>query len=88
MLFAYLGPDTVLPLTSAVAAVLGVVLMFGRQVNRIVLLAVRRLGRLVGLLPPAAAHQRVRTDPAHPQVIRPAAARRRRTTADARRTES
>ena len=87
MLFAYLGPDTVLPLTSAVAAVLGVVLMFGRQVNRIVVLAVRRLGRLVGLLPPATAPHGVRTDPAHAQATGPAAARRRRTTAGAGRTE-
>ena len=32
MLFAYLGPDTVLPMTSMVAAAVGFLLMFGRQV--------------------------------------------------------
>ncbi len=32
LLFAYVGPETYLPLSSALAAVVGVVLMFGRVV--------------------------------------------------------
>lgn len=47
MLLAYFGPETVLPLTSILAAVGGFVLMFGRQVARIGSLALRRLGRLL-----------------------------------------
>ena len=43
MLLAYVGPETVLPLTSTLAAVLGVVLMFGRQAGRLVLGACRRV---------------------------------------------
>lgn len=34
MLFAYIGPETLLPLTSIVAAGAGFVMMFGRQVGR------------------------------------------------------
>ena len=90
MVFAYLGPDTVLPLTSAVAAVVGVVLMFGRHVSRVVFLAFRRLGRSAGLLPRAVNPEGIRTDPAHAQAIHPsaAAARSRRTTAGTHRTEA
>ena len=36
MVFAYLAPDTFLPLTSVVAAVVGVVLTFGRASVRMV----------------------------------------------------
>lgn len=32
MLFAYLGPDTFLPLTSVIAAVVGGLLMFGKAI--------------------------------------------------------
>ena len=32
MLFAYLGPETMMPVASIVAAVVGVVMMFGRNV--------------------------------------------------------
>jgi hypothetical protein len=32
MLFAYFGPDTMMPVTSVVAATIGVVLMFGRNI--------------------------------------------------------
>ena len=32
MLFAYVGPETMLPVASAVAAAAGVLLMFGRSV--------------------------------------------------------
>lgn len=35
MIFAYFGPETVLPLTSTLAAVAGVALMFGRQTFRV-----------------------------------------------------
>jgi hypothetical protein len=31
LLFAYIGPDTLLPMTSVVATAVGVVLMFGRN---------------------------------------------------------
>jgi hypothetical protein len=34
-LFAYVGPDTILPVTSALAAAGGVFLMFGRQIRRL-----------------------------------------------------
>lgn len=33
MLLAYIGPETVLPLTSALAAAGGVLLMFGRRIR-------------------------------------------------------
>jgi hypothetical protein len=32
MLFAYLGPETMMPVASVIAAVAGVVMMFGRTV--------------------------------------------------------
>jgi hypothetical protein len=32
MLFAYLGPETMMPVASIVAAVAGVVMMFGRSI--------------------------------------------------------
>jgi hypothetical protein len=32
MLFAYLGPETMMPVASIVAAVAGVVMMFGRTI--------------------------------------------------------
>lgn len=35
MLFAYLGPDTLLPLTSIIAAVAGGIMMFGRGIVRV-----------------------------------------------------
>ena len=43
MLFAYIGPDTMLPLASVFAGVVGVVLMFGRQLK----LGVRNLVRRI-----------------------------------------
>ncbi|WZO97119.1 hypothetical protein EP7_004141 [Isosphaeraceae bacterium EP7] len=33
MIFAYFGPETTLPLTSALAAIFGFVLMFGQRVR-------------------------------------------------------
>jgi hypothetical protein len=32
MLFAYIGPDTMMPVASIVAATVGVVMMFGRNI--------------------------------------------------------
>jgi nitrate reductase gamma subunit len=32
MLFAYIGPETMMPVASALAAVAGVVMMFGRSI--------------------------------------------------------
>jgi hypothetical protein len=46
MLFAYIGPETMMPLASGVAAVVGVFLMFGRSVT----LFFRTLARKVGAL--------------------------------------
>ena len=45
MLLAYLGPDTVLPLTSTLAAVAGFGLMFGRQLSRFLLMIVSTAAR-------------------------------------------
>jgi hypothetical protein len=46
MLFAYLGPDTLLPLTSIIAAVAGGIMMFGRGIVRVCRdAAARLLGR-------------------------------------------
>ena len=46
MLFAYLGPDTMLPLYSIVGAVIGVVLMFWRKLLMIGRDLVRRVKAL------------------------------------------
>jgi uncharacterized membrane protein len=43
MLFAYLGPETVLPLTSVVAAIVGIVLMLGRQIRSVAAYLLRRV---------------------------------------------
>ncbi len=48
MLFAYFGPDTLLPITSTVAAVVGFLLMFGRQVVLLIKNAPRRAWRGAG----------------------------------------
>lgn len=88
MLFAYLGPDTVLPLTSAVAAVLGVVLMFGHQVGRISLLVCRRVRRIVDLRRPSERAPGIRRDVAHLRASRPGAARRRVSSGVAERTDA
>lgn len=45
MLFAYIGPDTMLPLASVVAGIVGVALMFGRQVKLAARNLVRRITR-------------------------------------------
>jgi hypothetical protein len=43
MLFAYLGPDTFLPLTSIAAAIIGTMLMFGRTLRVAVVSVLRRI---------------------------------------------
>jgi hypothetical protein len=57
--FAYLGPDTLLPLTSGLAAVVGALLMFGRSARR---LAVRWSRALVRQAPGAPGMRRVGPD--------------------------
>jgi hypothetical protein len=46
MLFAYVGPETMMPLASFVAAIVGVFLMFGRSL----MLAARNLARKIRAL--------------------------------------
>jgi hypothetical protein len=46
MLFAYVGPETMLPLASVLAATVGVLLMFGRALK----LAGRNIARRFALL--------------------------------------
>jgi hypothetical protein len=53
MLFAYLGPDTLLPLTSVIAAVAGGFLMFGRGVIGVIRSAWSRLAGRGGPSPAA-----------------------------------
>jgi hypothetical protein len=43
MIFAYFGPETVLPLTSMVAAAIGFLMMFGRHLVRLSKLAIGRV---------------------------------------------
>ena len=45
MLFAYFGPETVLPATSALAAAVGFLLMFGKQAGRLAVAFASRLLR-------------------------------------------
>jgi hypothetical protein len=52
--FLYLGPDTILPLTSAIAAVLGVVLIFWRYILSAIKKLIRKI-RHQPLVEPAAA---------------------------------
>ena len=48
MLFAYVGPETMMPLASVVAAVVGVFLMFGRNIMYIGRNFVRKVRSLGG----------------------------------------
>ena len=41
LLFAYFGPETMLPLTSVVATVIGLFMMFGRNTTRLIRRAIR-----------------------------------------------
>jgi nitrate reductase gamma subunit len=43
MLFAYIGPETMMPMASIVAAVAGVVMMFGRNILMLGRRIVRRV---------------------------------------------
>ena len=45
LLLAYLGPETVLPVSSAIAAIGGVLLMFGKVTFRIITAAVAAVFR-------------------------------------------
>jgi hypothetical protein len=87
MLFAYLGPDTVLPLTSAFAAVIGVALMFGRQSLRIAWYAMSWWGRLVGLKRRGASDPGRRAHAAHAAVGRSTVRARRRASARSEQVE-
>ena len=60
VILAYVGPETLLPMTSVIAGVVGIVLMLGRgslRYVRGVLEAARRPGR--GLLRTASRHESV-----------------------------
>jgi hypothetical protein len=46
MIFAYFGPETMLPITSGIAAVFGVFLMFGRQILFMIVRSLARVGRM------------------------------------------
>lgn len=48
MLFGYVGPETMMPLASVIAAVVGVFLMFGRNVMSIARGVVRKVRSLGG----------------------------------------
>ena len=50
-IFAYLGPETMLPMTSVVAGVAGVAMLFGRNSLRWAMRAGRRLASMVGRRP-------------------------------------
>jgi hypothetical protein len=49
MIFAYFGPETTLPLSSTLACVLGVAMVFGRQFVRFASLLLRGVFRKVGI---------------------------------------
>lgn len=68
MLFAYFGPETMMPMTSVLAVVAGVFMMLGRQAFTFARLGLRKLGRMVGL---------VKT-PEPPRAVKPASARNQR----------
>jgi hypothetical protein len=53
VLLAYLGPETMLPMTSVVAAVLGVLMMFGRNTGRWIHRSVRAIVPRTGARPKA-----------------------------------
>jgi hypothetical protein len=48
VLFAYFGPETMLPLTSVIAAAGGFLLMFGRQTTRIAKVVFRSIAARLG----------------------------------------
>lgn len=66
MLFAYLGPETLLPMTSVLAAAVGVVAMFGRNtliISAKVLRAIVRLPRLLSRTESSSLPYQARQDP-------------------------
>ena len=54
MFFAYFGPETFLPLTSVIAGVVGVVLMFGKNTFRLLLIPFKKLANKSGQSAPGA----------------------------------
>lgn len=54
MLFAYFGPETFLPLTSVIAGVVGVALMFGKNAFRLLLIPFNKLANKPGQSAPGA----------------------------------
>ncbi len=48
MLFAYIGPETMMPIASGVAAVVGIFLMFGRSVMLVLRKIAGKVGAIVG----------------------------------------
>ena len=48
VIFAYLGPETMLPVTSAVAGLVGVLMMFGKSSFRRVIRIGRGLAAMIG----------------------------------------
>ena len=48
MLLAYVGPDTMMPLASILGAIVGVSLMFGRNIMLVGRSVARRIARLAG----------------------------------------
>lgn len=78
MLYAYLGPDTFLPLTSILATVAGATLMFGRIILQAFRTGLSRLGVKRGRRPAAARGRKAaseRSAAAGPH-IRPTATRK------------
>jgi hypothetical protein len=58
MVFAYFGPETILPATSSIAAVVGFLLLGGKQACRFALGGVRRLVRPLAVRRPRKAISR------------------------------
>jgi hypothetical protein len=52
VVFLYLGPQTVLPLASFLAATLGILLLFGRQIVSLVRRGFRAVRRRIKVVPP------------------------------------
>ncbi len=73
MFLAYFGPETMMPMTSIFAVVAGVFMMLGRQAFALIRLALRKVGRMVGLVKtpvssPAITPTSARLDPAESPI--------------------